>query len=430
MSPAGFCRDCFGPVDADHGRCPSCRSPRLVRHPELQALTIAHLDCDAFYAAVEKRDDPTLRDVPVIVGGGKRGVVSTACYIARIKGVRSAMPMFRALKLCPEARVVRPNMEKYAAAGREVRALMQKLTPLVQPLSIDEAFMDLTGTERLHGRCAAMSLARLARDIENQIGITVSIGLSHNKFLAKVASDLDKPRGFSVIGRAETLPFLASKPVSLIWGVGRAMQAQLEKDGIVRIAQLQQRDKSELMRRYGSMGARLYHLSRGEDTRDVVIDDDAKSIGAETTFNEDIADCGDLERILWRMSEKVSRRAKADNLAGITVTLKLKTADFRLRTRATSLSGPTALASRIYAAAQPLLEREADGTKFRLLGVAISHLTSIDRGEPVDSLDAQMTARARVELAMDQVREKFGRTAVEKGLVFRASDDGDLPSKH
>src|SRR5205085_2005624 len=348
-------------------RCPACRSPRIAHHPELHTLSIAHLDCDAFYAAVEKRDDPSLRDKPVIIGGGKRGVVSTACYIARIQGVRSAMPMFKALKLCPGATVIGPNMEKYAAVGREVCAVMHDLTPLVEPLSIDEAFLDLSGTERLHGRSPALSLAKLANDIEAKIGITVSIGLSHNKFLAKMASDLEKPRGFSVIGKAETKVFLASKPIGLIWGVGKVLQAELARDGLTLIGQIQEREKADLMRRYGGMGARLYHLARGEDIRHVSPDDEAKSISAETTFEEDISDYKDLERILWQMSERVSRRAKAEHMAGRTVVLKLKTRDFKIRTRNTSLQEPTLLADRVFAAAQPLLEKEATGTAYRLL---------------------------------------------------------------
>ena len=263
VSP-GFCRDCLAPVPPTTRRCPACRSPRLARHRELYDLAIAHIDCDAFYAAVEKRDDPALRDKPVIIGGGRRGVVATACYIARIKGVKSAMPMFTALKLCPEAVVLRPAMEKYARVGRQVRALMQELTPLVEPLSIDEAFLDLSGTERLHHLQPARALARLARRIESDIGITVSIGLSHNKFLAKIASDLDKPRGLSVIGRAETASFLAARPVSLIWGVGKAMQASLAKAGITMISQLQVMDRGDLTRRYGAIGERLYFLARGK----------------------------------------------------------------------------------------------------------------------------------------------------------------------
>jgi DNA polymerase-4 len=422
---AGFCRDCFNPVSEDDRRCSSCRSPRILRHPELHGLSTAHLDCDAFYAAIEKRDDPSLRDKPVIVGGQHRGVVSTACYIARIRGVRSAMPMFQALRLCPDATVIPPNMSKYAEAGRQVRELMLALTPLVQPLSIDEAFMDLAGTERLHGRSAAYTLALLAQQIEKEIGITVSIGLSHNKFLAKMASDLDKPRGFSVIGRAETLGFLAAKPVSAIWGVGKAMQAELAKDGITMIAQLQTREKNDLMKRYGMLGVRLYHLARGEDARQVSPDDDTKSISAETTFDEDISDYKALERILWQMAEKVSRRAKKDRLAGFTVTLKLKTADFKLRTRNASFQDATVLADRIFSAAQPLLKREATGTTFRLLGVGISHLREIDPLSPEATLDERAATRAKAEHAIDRLREKYGKSAVERGLVFNGEGEGE-----
>jgi DNA polymerase-4 len=296
---------------------------------------------------------------------------------------------------------------------------------LVQPLSIDEAFLDLAGTERLHGRSAAFSLAHLAREIEEKIGITVSIGLSHNKFLAKMASDLDKPRGFSVIGRAETLSFLAARPVSAIWGVGKAMQAELAKDGITMIAQLQTREKTELMKRYGVLGMRLYHLARGEDARTVSPDDDTKSISAETTFDEDISDYKALERILWQMSERVSRRAKADRLAGSTVTLKLKTADFKIRTRNASFQDGTFLADRIFSAAQPLLKREATGTAFRLLGVGISHLREIDPSDPEVTLDERLATRAKAEHAIDRLREKYGKSAVERGLAFNREADED-----
>ncbi len=424
MSPAspaaenalpGFCRDCLAAVPPQALRCPYCRAPRLLRHRELFGLSIAHIDCDAFYAAVEKRDDPTLRDKPVIIGGGKRGVVSTCCYIARIRGVASAMPMFKALKLCPDAVVVRPDMAKYAGVGRQVRALMQELTPLVEPLSIDEAFLDLTGTGRLHHLEPARALARLASRIESELGITVSIGLSHNKFLAKIASDFDKPRGFSVIGEAETVDFLAGQPVSLIWGVGKAMQAGLAKNGITKIGQLQAIERRDLVKRYGAMGDRLFFLSRGEDHRRVNPDEEMKSISAETTFNDDIADASRLETILWDLAEKVSRRAKGYGLAGQTVTLKLKTADFRLRTRNATLSDPTLLAERIFAAARPLLTREATGAAFRLIGVGISHLTTVSADETLTGLDPRASARARAELAMDRVRERFGRTAVGKG---------------
>jgi DNA polymerase-4 len=419
---AGFCRDCFSAVSGADRRCRVCGSPRLLRHPELHQLSIAHIDCDAFYAAVEKRDRPELADKPVIIGGGTRGVVSTACYIARIHGVKSAMPMFKALKLCPHATVIPPDMTKYAAAGKQVRELMLEVTPLVEPLSIDEAFLDLTGTARLHGMSPALTLAHLILRISETVGISASVGLSHNKFLAKLASDLEKPRGFSVLGKAETLSFLASKPVGFIWGVGKAMQEELAKGGITMISQLQQMEKNELMRRYGSMGARLYHLSRGEDQRIVSTDDHSKSISAETTFNTDIASRAELERILWPLAEKVSRRAKAEGVAGHTVVLKLKTSDFKLRTRNVSLADPTLLANRIYDAALPLLQREATGTAFRLIGIGISGLVEARPEQETETLDVTTAARAKAELAVDRIRDKFGRAAVNRGINFDSDD--------
>ncbi len=400
-------------------RCHVCHSPKLIRHPELNTLSIAHIDCDAFYAAVEKRDNPELMDKPVIIGGQTRGVVSTACYIARIHGVKSAMPMFKALKLCPEAVVIRPNMAKYAEAGKKVREIMFEYTPLVQPISIDEAFLDLTGTTRVHGQSPALSLAKLINRIERDVGITASVGLSHNKFLAKMASDLEKPRGFSVIGKAETKTFLAQRSVGNIWGVGQAMQAQLAKAGITRISQLQELEKNELIRKFGNLGSRLFYLSRGEDLRDVSIETETKSISAETTFNEDISDYESLESILWTLAQKVSRRAKSANLAGLTVTLKLKNTEFQNRSRAASLQDPTRLAHRIFEAAKPLLKKEAVGTKFRLLGVGMSHLSEHTTDEEIHSLDAHSATLTKAELAIDRIRKKFGNSAVERGLVFK-----------
>jgi len=404
----GFCRDCLRDAPTEERRCRACGSPRLVRHAELLDLTIAHIDCDAFYAAVEKRDNPELADKPLIIGGGKRGVVSTACYIARIHGVRSAMPMFKALEACPQAVVLPPNMEKYVTVGRQVRALMQELTPLVQPLSIDEAFLDLSGTERLHHAPPALTLARFARRIEAEIGISVSVGLSYCKFLAKVASDLQKPRGFSVIGREEALTFLAARPVTTIWGVGKAFAATLESDGIRMISQLQTMEEGDLMRRYGTMGQRLYRLSRGIDDRDVHPNDAAKSVSAETTFFDDIHRHDDLVPILRDLSEKVARRMKKSAVAGHTVVLKLKTADFRIRTRNRRLADPTMLADRIFRTGLTLLEKETDGTKFRLLGIGVTDLCDPGRADPPDLVDAQATRRAAAEAAKPAIR--FART--------------------
>lgn len=419
-----FCRDCLAPAEAEERRCRRCGSPRMARHAELSALSIAHVDCDAFYAAVEKRDNPDLADKPVIIGGGRRGVVSTACYVARINGVKSAMPMFKALKACPDAVVIKPNMEKYAAVGRQVRALMEELTPLVEPLSIDEAFLDLTGTERLHRDTPARTLARFARRVEDEIGITVSVGLSYCKFLAKVASDLEKPRGFSVIGQAEAMTFLAGQPVTLIWGVGKAFAGVLERDGITRIGQLQTMDETTLMKRYGVMGRRLYHLARGEDTRHVEPRGGAKSISHETTFNEDHADAETLVPVLRSLTEKVSARLKAKGLAGRTVTLKLKDRDFRSKTRNRQLADPTQLADRIFRAALPLLEKELDGTAYRLLGVGVADFADPARADPDDLIDVSAARRAKAERAVDALRGKFGERAVETGYTFGTDHRG------
>jgi DNA polymerase-4 len=418
----GFCRDCSRDAREGAGRCAGCGSPRLVRHAEIETLAIAHVDCDAFYATIEKRDDPSLTDKPVIVGGGQRGVVMTCCYVARTFGVRSAMPMFEARRLCPHASIVRPNMEKYARVGREVRALMLKLTPLVEPVSIDEAFMDLSGTARLHAMSPAKALAGFAADVEKSLGITVSIGLSCNKFLAKIASDLDKPRGFAVLGGNEAARFLAPKPVTLIFGVGKMAQQRLARDGLRTIGDLQRADEVELMRRYGAEGARLARLARGLDARPVKAEREAKSISAETTFEHDIADFRALELRLWRLSEKVSARLKASTLAGTTVTLKLKTADFRLRTRAQSFAHPTQLAGRIFAAGRELLARETDGALFRLIGIGVSGLSDADGSDFADLIDRRA---AEAEQAMDRLRKKFGDAAVVKGLAFDHLEDGE-----
>ncbi|WP_075217518.1 DNA polymerase IV [Mongoliimonas terrestris] len=419
-APLGVCRDCLTPAPAEGRRCAACGSPRLLRHPELAALSIAHVDCDAFYAAIEKRDDPSLTDKPVIIGGGRRGVVSTCCYIARIEGVRSAMPMFKALKACPNAVVIKPDMEKYARVGREVRQMMLDLTPLVEPLSIDEAFLDLSGTERLHGGIPAVTLARFARRVEREIGITVSVGLAPNKFLAKIASDLDKPRGFTVIGRAEAAAFLAPRPVTTIWGVGAAFSAKLAGDGIRTVGDLQGKSAADLARRYGAMGLRLAKLAHGVDDRKVDPTSKRKSVGAETTFDDDLAALADLRPILRRLSEKVAARLKALHIAGRSVTLKLKTQDFRIVTRSRTLADPTQLADRIFQAADDLLAKEPPGPKYRLIGVQVAELEGDRLADPADLVDPGAARKAAAERAMDSVRAKFGVKAVETGLVFDA----------
>ena len=415
-----LCRDCSATTESPERlpRCRICGSPRIVAHAELSALSMAHVDCDAFYASVEKRDDPSLADKPLIIGGGQRGVVSTCCYIARQFGVRSAMPMFKARELCPHAVIIPPNMQKYVAVSREIRAMMDALTPLVEPLSIDEAFMDLSGTEAVHRAPPAMSLARFARRVEDEVGVTISVGLSHNKFLAKIASDLDKPRGFAVIGKAETLSFLAAQPVSLIFGVGKVFTETLRKDGFETIGQLQQTEPENLIRRYGESGARLARLARGEDARAVTIDGEMKTISSETTFNADLASFDELSTELLALCERLSERLKAKGVVGDTVTLKLKSAGFRLRTRARHLMIPTQLANVLYETGVQLLARETDGTAFRLIGIGVSGIAATDGIDPVDLIEPQIARRAAAERAIDRVRERFGKDAVIRGKLY------------
>jgi DNA polymerase IV len=414
-----ICRDCLGDAGAGE-RCRHCGSPRILRHPALDGLSIAHVDCDAFYASIEKRDDPSLADKPVVIGGRRRGVVSTACYVARTYGVRSAMPMFKALAACPDAVVIKPDMEKYVAVGRQVRALMTALTPLVEPLSIDEAFLDLTGTERLHGGSPAATLARFAKLVEREIGITVSIGLSGNKFLAKVASDLEKPRGFSVLSPEEAPAFLAPRPVSFIWGIGKAGAARYERDGFRIIADLQRAGEAELIRRYGAEGLRLARLAFGRDHRKVDPEGDRKSVSAETTFDHDLATRDELLPVLWSLSERVSARLKKAGASGTTITLKLKSSDFRIRTRARALHEPTRLATRIFEAGRDLLAKETDGTRYRLIGIGVSGLADLADADHGDLADTAARKLVAAEDAIDAVRAKFGKAAVRKGIVFRS----------
>jgi len=415
-----LCRDCGREfADKTPPSCSGCGSTRLFSHPELFSLSIAHVDCDAFYASVEKRDNPAIRGKPVIVGGSHRGVVAACCYVARIRGVRSAMPMFEAKKRCPDAVVIPPNMEKYREAGLQIRTLMKDITPLVEPISIDEAFLDLTGTEKLHGGAPAKSLIRLVRRIEKEVGVTASIGLSYNKFLAKVASDLDKPRGFTAIGERQAVDFLTDQPVSLLWGVGKALQKTLHKDAIDTIGDLRRFDDRELMKRYGAIGHRLWLFSHGQDERKVEPVSEAKSISAETTFSENIRDIDGLRSVLWQLSEKVSKRLKKSGLAGGGVTLKLKQADFRQLTRSRILPRPTQMAEELYRDTLSLLEEEVDGRAFRLIGIGATRLCGAEEADLPDLLDPGKEERLKIERAMDAVRQRFGGTAISKGRGFK-----------
>ena len=414
---ASLCRDCSA-VFETAATCPTCGGTRTITHPELFSLTLAHIDCDAFYASVEKRDRPELAAKPVIVGGGTRGVVTAACYVARLYGVRSAMPMFKALKACPDAVVIRPDFAKYVAVSRQVRALMGALTPLLQPLSIDEAVLDLAGTEALHGAPPAVVLARFARTVERDIGITVSIGLAANRLLAKIAAGRDKPRGFAVIGAAEAASLLAPEPVRLLPGIGPVLARKLEALGITRLGQLQMLADRDAMRRLGEDGPALVRRARGEDARLVDPTRETKSISAETTFDTDLSEVPALERHLWRLAEKLARRLKENDLAAAGVVLKLKTAQFSIRTRAARLPSPSVLPDRLFSAARELLLREATGTAFRLIGIGANPLVPRSEADHGDLADASTPRLAAAQAAIDALRDRYGATAIGRGRGF------------
>jgi DNA polymerase-4 len=414
-----FCRDCARVADARPAVCAQCGGTRLVSHPELFDLTIGHVDCDAFYASVEKRDRPELAAKPVIVGGGVRGVVTAACYIARIYGVRSAMPMFKALKACPDAVVIRPDFAKYTAASRQIRALMAALTPLVQPLSIDEAVLDLAGTQALHGAPPAIVLARFAARVEREVAVTISVGLAPNRLLAKIAAGRDKPRGFAVIGAAEAASLLAQEPVRLLPGIGPALARRLAALGITLLGHLQALDERTAVRKLGVDGPALVRRARGEDARLVDPSRETRSISAETTFDTDLTLVQDLERPLWRLAEKLARRLREHDLAAGGVVLKLKTAGFATRTRATRLPTPTVLPDRLFAAARTLLVAEATGTAFRLIGIGASPLLPLSSADRGDLADPHTPRLAAAQAAIDALRQRFGDAAVARGRSLR-----------
>ncbi len=414
-----LCRDCLRIAEPAAMRCASCGSRRVVSHPELLRLTVAHVDCDAFYASVEKRDRPELLGRPVIVGGGRRGVVSACCYIARTRGVRSAMPMFKALAACPDAVVIKPEMAKYVHEGRRIRTMMEALTPLVQPMSIDEAVLDLSGTEALHGAPPAVVLARFALAVEKQVGVTVSVGLAANRLMAKLAAERDKPRGFAVIGADEAAAWLAPQPVGVLPGVGPAMAKRLQAAGFSTLGQLAALDAREALRRFGEEGPGLLARARGEDTRRVNPDRETKSISAETTFETDIAAREALEAPLWRLCEKLAQRLKEKDFAAAGVTLKLKTAAFATRTRAARLPQPTRLPDVLFAAVRPLLAKETDGTAFRLIGIGAQPLAPARDADRGDLADPEAPKRAARWAAVEALRAKFGEGAVMRGRGLR-----------
>lgn len=380
-----LCRDCCEIVDVEGPACARCGGARLIAHPELESLGIAHIDCDAFYASVEKRDRPELKDEPVIVGHpGGRGVVTTACYIARKFGARSAMPMFQALELCANATVITPDMAKYKRVSGEIRTIFGAATSIIEPVSLDEAYLDLTDDYRTEAPPAAEALALIAARVEHEVGITVSIGLSCNKFLAKLASELRKPRGFSVIGETEAKNFLAPLSVRKIHGVGAVTARRMEASGLETIADLQALPRQAIVARFGKFGERLAQFSHGEDSRRVTPDRPTKSISAETTFSHDTGSADRLREVAGPLSERVAAQLARQGLAGRSVVLKLKTSDFRTLTRSRGLAHPTQRADLIFEIIAALIDKEANGPTYRLIGVGIANLGQATAADPTD----------------------------------------------
>jgi DNA polymerase IV len=386
--PRALCRDCCAITPVENAACVDCGSTRLVAHDELETLHIAHIDCDAFYASVEKRDRPEIRNQPVIVGHpGGRGVVTTACYIARTFGVHSAMPMFKALDACPDAVVIAPDMAKYKRVSNDIRTIFTAATSVFEPVSLDEAYLDLTDDWRTEAPPAAEALSLIAARVEREVGITVSIGLAPNKFLAKLASELRKPRGFSVIGHREAKPFLAKLPVSKINGVGAATTTRMDAEGLKSIGDLQRLSEQQLTATFGRFGHRLFQYAHGNDDRMVTPDRQTKSISAENTFRRDTGAYEDLAAEARSLCAQVSAHLVRKEFAAGTIVLKLKTSDFKVLTRNMRLAHPTQRAAVIEERALALIRREVDGRTFRLIGVGAADLTPAASADPPDLFD-------------------------------------------
>jgi DNA polymerase-4 len=391
--------------------------------------SILHVDMDAFYASVELRDRPELAGRPVAVGGDarRRGVIAAASYAARAFGVRSAMPTAQALRLCPELVLLPADFDKYTAASQKIMEIFLRYTPLVEPLSLDEAFLDVSGCERLLGEAPAIGRA-LKADILRETGLVASVGIAPSKFLAKLASELSKPDGFRVIEAHEIRAVLDPLPVERIFGVGERTAKRLEALGVTTVSQLASRPRAEVMREFGASGAWIHDLAHGIDARRVNPRREEKSHGLERTFERDVADREELATVLYEFCEEVSHELRHRGLRGRTVTLKARYADFRTLTRSRTLELPVNLGKRIYAVARELLERVPPGA-LRLLGVQVSNLTDVRAPVQADLFGGEASAAEpgerrleRATEALDHLRARFGAGTVVPGhLLSRAS---------
>jgi DNA polymerase IV len=386
---------------------------------------VVHVDMDAFYAAVEQLDHPEFRARPVIVGanprGGKgRGVVSTASYEARPFGVHSAMPISQAYRLCPQAVYLPVRMGRYCEVSARIFAIFGRYTDVVEPLSIDEAFLDVTGSTRLFGTVEAIA-RRIKQDIVREEGLVASVGVAPNKFLAKLASDLSKPDGFLVLQDADVDTFLRDLPVSRLWGVGKQTARQLEALGLRTIGQVAQWPKAQLVMRFGNLGAHLWQLAHGLDDRPVTPHRNPQSIGAETTFAADTDDAEILRRTLLELAAKVGQRLRAEGFMAVKVTLKYRDADFVTLTRTRSLAEPTAVANDLYHAALELLSQIPRARqRVRLLGIAASELTSLAQ-QQLSLFSDRMLKRLQAERAEDTIKARFGSRAITRAALLEAA---------
>ncbi len=372
---------------------------------------------DAFYAAVEQRDRPDLRGRPVIVGAepGGRGVVSTASYEARVYGIRSAMPISTAARLCPHAAFVPVDIEKYQRVSAEIMTVLDGFSPLVEPVSVDEAFLDLTGTESLFGAPVEASRAIKVR-IRQVTGLTASAGLASNKFVAKVASDLEKPDGLVVVPPGGEAEFLAPLPIGRLWGVGRVMAEALSGLGVITIAQLQAMPRAVLVRRFGGHGADLHDLAFGRDDRPVEPYTAPKSMGAEETFGSDCRDPARLATVLREQAERVARELRGDGVAAARVTLKLRFSDFHTITRAITAE-PTQDGLELYRRVRTLLDRERLDQPIRLIGLSASGLGPAEQGQ-LSLLDPDAVRRERLARVIDRLAKRFGDDIVRPASLL------------
>lgn len=385
---------------------------------------ILHLDMDAFYASVEQYDQPHLRGRPVVVGGHRqRGVVCAASYEARAFGVHSAMPMARAVQLCPQAVVLPVRMQRYREVSREIFSIFAEFTDQIEPLSVDEAFLDVTGSRALFGSGGEIA-QEIRRRVRVETGLAVSAGIATNKFLAKMASEAAKPDGLKEITPGEVDDFLLSLPVSALWGVGRTAEEKLAAYGISTVAGLRTLSLEALRKHFGKNGARLYELCRGIDSRPVRSDEESKSIGHEDTFEFDLLDPEEIRRALLSLSERVASRLRRKKLQGSRVTLKVKYADFTTITKSKTLNIGISNGSVIFQQATELMEKTDSSRPIRLLGITLSTLDPLGSGQSDLFEDKNRKRLCRLDQAVDKLQRKYGENGVRKGSLLK--DDSTL----